>query len=113
MRLSGLNVFPVKSLAALSLPEARVEPFGLAFDRRWMLVDGDGKFLSQRVAFPLSRVTVKVTPSLEPGATVVIEAPGRPPLRLPLVPAPELPVTARGKVDASALRRRLSDLSDE
>ena len=37
--VSGLNIYPVKSLAGISVQHATVEPFGLANDRRWMLVD--------------------------------------------------------------------------
>jgi hypothetical protein len=38
--VSALHVYPVKSLRATSTPTAVVEPWGLAGDRRWMLVDG-------------------------------------------------------------------------
>lgn len=38
-RLSALHVYPVKSLRAVGMQEAVVEPWGLAGDRRWMLVD--------------------------------------------------------------------------
>ena len=48
MHLSSLHVHPVKSCAALSFDEARVEDRGLADDRRWMIVDEAGKFLTGR-----------------------------------------------------------------
>lgn len=48
MKLSALYVYPVKSLAGIALSTARAEVRGLAFDRRWMLVDEAGEFLSQR-----------------------------------------------------------------
>jgi uncharacterized protein YcbX len=37
--VSALHFYPVKSLRGISAPEAVVEPWGLAGDRRWMLVD--------------------------------------------------------------------------
>lgn len=37
--VSALHVYPVKSLRGISTPEAVVEPWGLAGDRRWALVD--------------------------------------------------------------------------
>ncbi|MEC4020773.1 MOSC domain-containing protein [Streptomyces sp. H27-D2] len=46
--LSALHVYPVKSAAGADHGEATVEPWGLAGDRRWMLVDRDGRFISQR-----------------------------------------------------------------
>lgn len=46
--LSRIHVYPVKSCAALSPAEALVEPRGLAGDRRWMVVDAEGKFVTAR-----------------------------------------------------------------
>ena len=52
MHLSEINIYPVKSLKGIPLDEALVEDRGLRFDRRWMLVDADSKFITQR-AFPV------------------------------------------------------------
>ncbi|MCC9168165.1 MOSC domain-containing protein [Pontibacter harenae] len=46
--LSELNIYPIKSLGGISLKEATVTAKGLEYDRRWMLVDATGNFLSQR-----------------------------------------------------------------
>ncbi len=48
MFLSEINIYPIKSLAGISLKSSRVEERGLQFDRRWMLVDGKNDFLTQR-----------------------------------------------------------------
>lgn len=48
MKLSEINIYPVKSLKGIPLTEAKVEPRGLRYDRRWMLVDADGRFMTQR-----------------------------------------------------------------
>ncbi len=48
MELSELNIYPVKSLAGTSLTHSIVDDFGLHNDRRWMLVDKQGKMLTQR-----------------------------------------------------------------
>lgn len=48
MKISELFIYPVKSLAGISLESARVERRGLEFDRRWMLIDDKNKFLTQR-----------------------------------------------------------------
>ncbi len=47
-QLSEIWIYPVKSLGGISIPSARVMPKGLQYDRRWMLVDTEGKFLTQR-----------------------------------------------------------------
>ncbi len=48
MKITALYTYPIKSLAGISLPAIQVEQRGLAYDRRWMLVDRDGLFISQR-----------------------------------------------------------------
>lgn len=48
LELSEIWVYPVKSLGGISLQDAQVTDRGLEFDRRWLLVDQDGRFLSQR-----------------------------------------------------------------
>lgn len=48
MYLSEINIYPIKSLGGISLDEAKIERRGLEFDRRWMLVDENNKFLTQR-----------------------------------------------------------------
>ncbi len=46
--LSGLYIYPIKSLKGIALEEAGVERRGLQFDRRWMLVDEENAFITQR-----------------------------------------------------------------
>jgi uncharacterized protein YcbX len=48
LKLSEIWVYPVKSFGGISLQEAQVTDRGLELDRRWLLVDDDGRFLSQR-----------------------------------------------------------------
>ena len=48
LQLSEIWVYPVKSLGGISLQESKVTDRGLELDRRWLLVDVDGRFLSQR-----------------------------------------------------------------
>src|SRR6266542_3762482 len=48
MQLTGLFIYPVKSLRGISLPSAQVDELGLVGDRRFMVVDENGRFLSQR-----------------------------------------------------------------
>lgn len=90
LRLSAINVYPVKSAAGLSQPAWEVDTFGLQHDRRWMVVDEAGDFLSQRVQPRLALVQ----PEIQPDA-LVLRAPGVSAIALPLRPAngPEVTVT--------------------
>ncbi len=51
MKVQHLFIYPVKSLGGIELTSSIVEPRGLRYDRRFMLVDENGKFLTQR-SFP-------------------------------------------------------------
>ncbi len=59
-RLSQINVFPIKSLGVVRLSQAQITPQGLANDRRWMLVDQQGRFISQRECSQLSQFKVSL-----------------------------------------------------
>ncbi|MFD2228821.1 MOSC domain-containing protein [Alkalimarinus sediminis] len=48
MKLTAINKYPVKSLKGLSLDSSLIDEFGIENDRRWMLVDSDGRFVTQR-----------------------------------------------------------------
>ncbi len=62
MRLAAIHVYPVKSATGIS-PEAwPVDAFGLAGDRRWMVIDGDGDFVSQRDLPALARIKTQLFP---------------------------------------------------
>lgn len=46
--LSEIFIYPIKSLGGISLQESFVELRGLKFDRRFMIVDSNGVFITQR-----------------------------------------------------------------
>jgi uncharacterized protein YcbX len=48
LQLSEIWIYPVKSLGGIKLQEAKVTDRGLEHDRRWLLIDENGMFLSQR-----------------------------------------------------------------
>ena len=48
MRLASIHTYPVKGLHRIDRDAARVQPWGLAGDRRYLLIDGDGRMLTQR-----------------------------------------------------------------
>ncbi len=86
-----LIIYPLKSAGGISLAEAEVTDRGFALDRRFVLVNEAGGFLSQREHPKLCLVV----PSLG-SDHLVLQAPGRAPLEVPLHPdssAPRVPAT--------------------
>lgn len=51
LKLGEIWIYPIKSLGGIRLRSARVLEKGLLHDRRWMLVDQHGEFMTQRT-FP-------------------------------------------------------------
>ena len=49
--LSQINIYPVKSLSGIPLDKSNVEERGLQYDRRWMIVNSENIFITQRL-FP-------------------------------------------------------------
>jgi uncharacterized protein YcbX len=89
--VSALHLYPVKSMRATSTPAAVVEPWGLAGDRRWMLVDAaTGKAVTQREDARLALVDT----ALDDRGGLRLSAPGRAPLHVD-VPPPGPLETAR------------------
>jgi uncharacterized protein YcbX len=60
-RLTQINVYPIKSLGGFSVQEATVERRGLQYDRRWMLVDAQGQFMSQREIAAMTQLKTACT----------------------------------------------------
>ena len=87
-QLLSIHVHPVKAFRGLAPREAEVEPWGLAGDRRWALVDDGGKVVTQRQQPRLALAAAE----LMPGGGVVLSAPGMEPLTVP-VPEPGGTVT--------------------
>ncbi len=57
--VSGLNIFPIKSCRACKVDKIVIDSYGVVGDRRFMLVDGNGRFTSQRKFPRLALVEVK------------------------------------------------------
>mgnify|MGYP006201454429 FL=1 len=60
MQLQDIYIYPIKSLGGIRLEESELEERGLKFDRRWMLVDKEGMFLSQRTFPEMALLQVEV-----------------------------------------------------
>lgn len=72
-RVAGLTVFPLKSGRGVDLSLARLEARGIAQDRRWMLTDTGGRFLSQRELPRLARLHARAE-----AEALILEAEGLP-----------------------------------
>lgn len=60
INISELYIYPVKSLAGIKLTTSKLTPFGLEYDRRWMIVDNNGKFLSQRELAKMATIQTSI-----------------------------------------------------
>jgi uncharacterized protein YcbX len=56
MKVQGLNIHPLKSGRAIPVESATVRLDGFAGDRRFMIVDPDGRFITQRELQALARI---------------------------------------------------------
>jgi uncharacterized protein len=79
MRVSSLWIHPVKSCRAVAVDRVEIDETGLRHDRRWMIVDADGRFVSQRERPELAGVSVTVW-----GDHVALTADGHGALALPI-----------------------------
>lgn len=81
--LHSVHIHPVKSLAGCAPGEAAVEPWGLAGDRRWTLIDSSSKVVTQRQQPRLALACAEPLPD----GGILLTAPGREPLTV-AVPQP-------------------------
>jgi len=58
MRIASLHIHPVKGMRAVDVASATVETRGFQDDRRWIVVDANGVFLTQRSHPQLATMTV-------------------------------------------------------
>jgi uncharacterized protein YcbX len=78
VKIEALYIYPIKSCAGIAVDRARVTARGLEHDRRWMVTDENGKFLTQRTVPEMALVHIAV------GAhALVVTRAGAPPLELP------------------------------
>ncbi len=84
--ISGIFVYPVKSASQISLDYSKLEQRGLAYDRRWMVVDESGTFMTQRTSPTMALLKIEIEDQ-----TLSLNAPGMSELSLPLFPKVGLP----------------------
>lgn len=77
--VSALYTYPIKSCGALSHTQIMLDERGPVWDRRWMIVDGGGVFITQRELPALALIQ----PAFEAGC-LRLSAPGMPDTAVPL-----------------------------
>lgn len=108
MKVGGLWMYPVKSLGGVAVPSAVLEPRGFAGDRRWMIVDAAGRFVTRREVPALARVDV----SFSGEGSYRLSAPeGKALLPTAIMDGPLMPVTVwRDTVQAVVVENEASAL---
>ena len=61
--VSDIFIYPVKSLGGFRVAEAKVTATGFEHDRRWMLVDKQDKFMTQRILPAMALLQTGITAS--------------------------------------------------
>ena len=82
MRLTSISIYPIKGTRAIALQEAEVRTRGLVSDRRWLVVDESGRFITQRTHPRIGLVSTTVRDN----GDLIVTAPDMEPM----------PVAARG-----------------
>src|SRR3970040_1572371 len=62
IQLSQIWIYPVKGLGGVPLTSASIQPKGLQYDRRWMLIDEKSKFMTQRVHPEMALFKLSMSP---------------------------------------------------
>lgn len=78
MQIGSLAIYPIKGVQAVPLETATIEARGLEGDRRWMIVDADDRFITQREEPRLATIKAKTA---EEG--LIVELPGEMPMQVP------------------------------
>ncbi|MGZ5036985.1 MAG: MOSC domain-containing protein [Usitatibacter sp.] len=88
--LSALYIYPVKGLKGIALTESRCTDRGLEHDRRWMVVDEAGVFLTQRDHPRMATVWTDIARE-----DLVLSAPDAGEVAVPLAPRAAQPIHVR------------------
>ncbi|MFT7683516.1 MAG: hypothetical protein ACI935_003012 [Moritella dasanensis] len=75
INLSGLAIYPLKSAKAINLTQSQVSEMGLDHDRRFMISDMDGEFITGRTQPKISTIKIEVA-----AQGIMLSAPKMPPI---------------------------------
>ncbi len=60
LTVSQIHIYPVKSFSGISPSSATIDERGFAFDRRWMLIDSENRFVTQRTLPDMALFTASI-----------------------------------------------------
>jgi uncharacterized protein len=90
IEVARLRLYPVKGLRGYDVDVAEVERCGLAGDRRWLVTQPDGTFLTQRQIAGMARIDARLR---DGGLTLSADGFGSVPVDMPDATAPTCEVT--------------------
>ncbi|WP_286234593.1 YcbX family protein [Thalassotalea sediminis] len=77
LEVQSLHIYPIKSAAGIDLSHAWADEYGLSFDRRFVVTELNGQFITARTQPKLCLITVNITPE-----GLVLTAPDMPVLEI-------------------------------
>ncbi len=78
--IEQITVYPVKSLRGIDVQQWPITPQGLQYDRHWMLVMPNGRFVSQRQLPPMALINTAIAQE-----SLILSAEGHGEVALPLI----------------------------
>jgi uncharacterized protein YcbX len=60
LNVSELYIYPIKSLGGIKVSRAEITDRGFKYDRRWMLIDENNRFISQREVAKMALLKVEI-----------------------------------------------------
>lgn len=87
MHVSGLFLYPVKSLRGFAVPAVEIDDLGFAGDRRFLVIDEAGKFLTQRQVTRMALVSTALA-----NGTLTLSAEGAGSVSIPTASDPAAPL---------------------
>jgi len=85
--VTGLFIYPVKSLRGCAVPVAELDALGFVGDRRFLIVDPTGKFLTQRTVPRMALITAQLSPGM-----LTLSADGAGSIAVPTASDPSAPL---------------------
>ena len=79
IQVTSLHIYPLKSAGPVNLDHADIGSRGLAWDRRWLLVDHKGRFLTARRYTTMLQMDISGS-----NGAFTVEVPGKGSFKLPL-----------------------------
>jgi len=85
IRITAINVYPVKGCRGMALESARIAATGFEHDREWLIVRPDGRFMTQREEPRLALIETALIDTQEAGgAALRLRVPGGEELSVPV-----------------------------